>query len=177
MISNMRVRATILNSIIIIMFFIAIGAILYYYASKAIMNNMYESLAQIADQGAKAVEKSIEGSLEVIEIIAADERINNPDRKTEEKLEMLKYIAAQKGFTRMSIADKSFIDGILSPNGKSNLTGSIINIAHELGLEVIAEGVEKEEQLKYLKWYNCDMVQGYLFSRPLPEEEAVGLIL
>jgi len=72
--------------------------------------------------------------------------------------------------------DKSFIDDIMMQNGKNSLAGSIIALAHDLGLEVIAEGVEKEEQLEYLKWYNCDMVQGYLFSEPVPGEEAIELI-
>lgn len=72
--------------------------------------------------------------------------------------------------------DKSFIDNILSTGEKSGLAGSIISLAHDLGLEVVAEGVENEEQLKYLEWYNCDVVQGYLFSRPLPGEKAMKLI-
>ena len=73
--------------------------------------------------------------------------------------------------------DKSFIDNILSTDGKSGLAGSIISLAHDLGLEVVAEGVEKEEQLSYLKWYNCDMAQGYLFSKPVPKEKAIELIM
>jgi CheY-like chemotaxis protein len=48
---------------------------------------------------------------------------------------------------------------------------AIINMAHSMQLEVIAEGVEKDAQLAYLRRHNCDEMQGYLFSRPLPEEE------
>lgn len=47
----------------------------------------------------------------------------------------------------------------------------IVNIAKDLGMDTIAEGIEKEEQLNYLKSVDCDMVQGYLFDKPLPEEE------
>jgi len=73
--------------------------------------------------------------------------------------------------------DKTFIDNILESNEKSCLTGNIITLAHDLGLSVVAEGVEEEEQLKYLKCYNCDMVQGYLFSKPLPRQEAIELLV
>ena len=47
----------------------------------------------------------------------------------------------------------------------------IIQMAHNLGLEVIAEGVEKKEQLDILKEMLCDSVQGFLYSPPLPEDE------
>lgn len=72
--------------------------------------------------------------------------------------------------------DKSFIDNIMHDSDKSCLTGTIISLAHDLGLEVVAEGVEEEQQLKYLKCYNCDMVQGYLFSKPLPRQDAIKLL-
>lgn len=73
--------------------------------------------------------------------------------------------------------DKTFIDNILDAGEKNCLTGTIITLAHDLGLSVIAEGVEEEKQLKYLKRYDCDMVQGYLFSKPLPIQEAMDLLL
>lgn len=72
--------------------------------------------------------------------------------------------------------DKSFIDNIMHDSDKNCLTGTIITLAHDLGLEVVAEGVEEEQQLKYLKCYNCDMVQGYLFSKPLPRQDAIKLL-
>ena len=49
-----------------------------------------------------------------------------------------------------------------------------IEIGHELGMKVIAEGVETEEQLEFLRQRGCDSAQGYLFSRPIPPEEMVG---
>jgi EAL domain-containing protein (putative c-di-GMP-specific phosphodiesterase class I) len=51
----------------------------------------------------------------------------------------------------------------------------IIELAHTLGLEVIAEGVETEEQAQQLKEMGCDMAQGFYFSRPLPPEEIPAL--
>ena len=48
---------------------------------------------------------------------------------------------------------------------------AIISMAHDLGLEVIAEGVETLEQLEFLRGHNCDLAQGYYFSEPQPEAE------
>lgn len=64
--------------------------------------------------------------------------------------------------------DKAFIDDIAI--GDSTITGSIIEMAHDLGLVVVAEGVETETQFAYLKQKGCDIIQGYLISRPLTPE-------
>jgi diguanylate cyclase (GGDEF)-like protein/PAS domain S-box-containing protein len=66
--------------------------------------------------------------------------------------------------------DRSFIvDMSLAPEGPP-LVATIINLAHSLRLKVVAEGVETQEQLRLLRLLNCDEVQGFLFSRPLPAE-------
>ena len=66
--------------------------------------------------------------------------------------------------------DRSFvIDMTLSAEGLA-LVSAIINLAHSLKLNVVAEGVETEEQARLLRVLNCDEMQGYLFSRPLPRE-------
>ncbi len=70
--------------------------------------------------------------------------------------------------------DKSFIDHICSKN-TSNLTQHIITIGKSMGMCVIAEGVEKQEQLEYLMEHDCDKIQGFLFSKPLPENEIIKL--
>ncbi|HEY3423669.1 MAG TPA: EAL domain-containing protein [Negativicutes bacterium] len=67
--------------------------------------------------------------------------------------------------------DKSFIDDITSDNVNAAITSSIIMLAHEMGLKVIAEGVETQEQFNHLNVNNCDMIQGYLISKPIPGEE------
>ena len=56
----------------------------------------------------------------------------------------------------------------------STLIGSIIDMAHVLGLHVVAEGVETTQQLEKLVVMDCDCVQGYVFSRPLPEAAALA---
>jgi diguanylate cyclase (GGDEF)-like protein/PAS domain S-box-containing protein len=63
--------------------------------------------------------------------------------------------------------DKSFIDDIVKSSSDAKITSSIINMAHSLNLSVVAEGVEKEEQLSLLRIYGCDEIQGYLLSKPL----------
>lgn len=63
--------------------------------------------------------------------------------------------------------DKAFIDDIATSSVDKHMTAAIINIAHNLGLKVVAEGVEQERQLDILRRYDCEMLQGYLYSKPL----------
>jgi diguanylate cyclase (GGDEF)-like protein/PAS domain S-box-containing protein len=66
--------------------------------------------------------------------------------------------------------DRSFvIDMTAAPEGLA-LVATIINLAHSLKLKVVAEGVETEEQARLLRLLNCDEMQGYLFSKPVPRE-------
>ena len=64
--------------------------------------------------------------------------------------------------------DKSLVDGIGNHRGNQVLR-HIISLAHGLGMEVLAEGVELESQVAFLRTAGCDAVQGYYYSRPLPE--------
>jgi EAL domain-containing protein (putative c-di-GMP-specific phosphodiesterase class I) len=70
--------------------------------------------------------------------------------------------------------DKSFIGDIDDQDDSANITGAIIILAHQLGLKVVAEGVEFPEQIEYLRNYHCDIIQGYIVSRPLPEEKILA---
>ncbi|PGS92221.1 sensor domain-containing protein [Bacillus cereus] len=63
--------------------------------------------------------------------------------------------------------DRSFMEGIYKDERDSNITAAIIHLAHTLGLNVIAEGVEKAEQIQFLKEKNVKIVQGYFYNRPL----------
>lgn len=72
--------------------------------------------------------------------------------------------------------DKSFIDDIDNDPGQLEMVGSIIHFGHALGLTLVAEGVETEKQMNLLKPFNCDRIQGYVFSRPIVEEDAVNLV-
>ncbi|WP_163193406.1 sensor domain-containing protein [Clostridium thermarum] len=72
--------------------------------------------------------------------------------------------------------DRSFISDIKSEEDTQNITNIIILLAKQLGLKVIAEGVENHSQLNYLKKHKCDMFQGYLVSKPVPEEKFIKLL-
>ncbi|GKX67531.1 sensor domain-containing protein [Inconstantimicrobium mannanitabidum] len=63
--------------------------------------------------------------------------------------------------------DKSFIDDIIDEESKTSIVESIITLGHKFGLIMVAEGIEKEDQLKYLEKCSCNKIQGYLFSKPL----------
>lgn len=69
--------------------------------------------------------------------------------------------------------DKSFIDRMLEDTVQEGFVGSIIDMAHVLGLRVIAEGVETEQQMLKLAQFGCDCVQGYVFSRPISQKGAL----
>jgi diguanylate cyclase (GGDEF)-like protein len=64
--------------------------------------------------------------------------------------------------------DKSFVRDVMSDPDDAAIVASIISLAHNLKLHVIAEGVETAEQLAYLRMHGCDDMQGYLFSKPVP---------
>ena len=70
--------------------------------------------------------------------------------------------------------DKYFVDNLIKHD--EGITSDIIAMAHRLGHCVIAEGVEEEAQMQYLKGYKCDMIQGYLISRPLDENAALRFL-
>ena len=63
--------------------------------------------------------------------------------------------------------DKKFVDEIVSNHTDGTIVGAIIMMAHNLGLQVVAEGVENAAQLDFLRLRACDQIQGYLFSKPL----------
>jgi EAL domain-containing protein (putative c-di-GMP-specific phosphodiesterase class I) len=72
--------------------------------------------------------------------------------------------------------DRSFINAMSKDPNAMTLVSTIISLAHSLHLKVIAEGVETEQQAKYLRLLKCDEMQGYLFSKPLPMEGLVALL-
>lgn len=67
--------------------------------------------------------------------------------------------------------DQSFVKKILSNDNSKAIVTMIINLAHLLDLKVVAEGVEMEEQIDFLRKHGCDVVQGYFFHKPLTSKE------
>jgi len=78
-------------------------------------------------------------------------------------MQQLRHIPA----TELKI-DKSFVQNMQGSSSDRVMVQKTIEIGHELGMKVIGEGVETQEQLEFLRENGCDVVQGYLFSRPLP---------
>jgi len=72
--------------------------------------------------------------------------------------------------------DKSFIDGIPKDNNNVQISKAIIALSKSLGFSVTAEGIEDIEQEEYLKSQNCNLGQGYFFSRPVDVESAINLL-
>lgn len=72
--------------------------------------------------------------------------------------------------------DKSFIDEITQRKNSQTIVKAIIALSHQLKIEVVAEGVESQEQFSLLKGYNCDIVQGYYFYKPLTVVQLERLI-
>ncbi len=67
--------------------------------------------------------------------------------------------------------DQSFIRGITTASQSAELVKAILIIAHCLGYQVVAEGVETEEQAAFLQTHGCEIAQGYLYGRPMPQQE------
>jgi EAL domain-containing protein (putative c-di-GMP-specific phosphodiesterase class I) len=73
--------------------------------------------------------------------------------------------------------DKSFVEGLGENVADTAIAGMVVELAHTLGMKVIAEGVESEEQEALLEEMGCDMAQGFHFERPLPDEAAAEFLL
>ena len=73
--------------------------------------------------------------------------------------------------------DKSFIDKMNTSDSSKQYVAAIISIGHIMGFDVISEGVETEDQLATLNSIGCDYIQGFIWGRPLPQEEAEKLVM
>jgi EAL domain-containing protein (putative c-di-GMP-specific phosphodiesterase class I) len=86
-------------------------------------------------------------------------------------------LAALKNFpvVRLKI-DKSFIDGLPTDENNKVVASAVFSLGQKLNLRVIAEGVETDDQLAFLRDNNCDEMQGYHFSRPIAAQEIEELL-
>ena len=72
--------------------------------------------------------------------------------------------------------DKSFIDRINASESSRQYVAAMISMGHIMGLDVISEGVEEEEQVEALRSIGCDLIQGFYWGRPLLPEDAEKLV-
>jgi diguanylate cyclase (GGDEF)-like protein len=73
--------------------------------------------------------------------------------------------------------DRSFVSGVATDPHNAAMVRAMITLAHDLNLRVVAEGIEDESELSFLKRLSCDLGQGYFFSRPQPAKVAESLLL
>ncbi|MGM0379588.1 MAG: EAL domain-containing protein [Bacillota bacterium] len=121
--------------------------------------------------------------LEITESVFLDDfdLINNKLKKLQEKgikISLDNFGTGYSSFSRFTELnidylkiDKCFIDKILDEKKGALIIKKIIFMAHSLGIKVIAEGVEEKKQEKHLKKYDCDILQGYFYSKPINEEK------
>jgi EAL domain-containing protein (putative c-di-GMP-specific phosphodiesterase class I) len=72
--------------------------------------------------------------------------------------------------------DQSFVRQITTSPEETSIVTAVISMGRSLNLRVIAEGVESEEEMAFLRSHQCDEAQGYFFSRPVPTEEFANLL-
>jgi EAL domain-containing protein (putative c-di-GMP-specific phosphodiesterase class I) len=72
--------------------------------------------------------------------------------------------------------DRSFIEDLLAHKGATAIIKSITSLAEALGMETTAEGVESIDQLDILREQGCNQIQGYYFSRPVPEAQVTAML-
>jgi EAL domain-containing protein (putative c-di-GMP-specific phosphodiesterase class I) len=72
--------------------------------------------------------------------------------------------------------DKSYVQDVIDDEGDASLVKAIIQMGHSFGMQVVAEGVETIEQLEFLQQHGCNLMQGYLISKPVPATQVVKLL-
>lgn len=72
--------------------------------------------------------------------------------------------------------DKSFIDNMMTDKKNANFIRSMIGAGHDMGIDVVAEGIEKREQLELLRDYGCDLVQGFYYSEPVDVQTMLSMM-
>jgi EAL domain-containing protein (putative c-di-GMP-specific phosphodiesterase class I) len=72
--------------------------------------------------------------------------------------------------------DRSFVANIIANDSDKNIVAGLVSMAHSMGIDVVAEGVETPEQYALLEDMACDQMQGYLICKPLPAKEMTTIL-
>jgi len=72
--------------------------------------------------------------------------------------------------------DRTFVQGVGVDPKDAAITANVVGLAHALGLQAVAEGIESDEQLRSMRTLGCDLAQGFLFARPAPPREIERLL-
>jgi EAL domain-containing protein (putative c-di-GMP-specific phosphodiesterase class I) len=72
--------------------------------------------------------------------------------------------------------DQMFVKDVVTDPTDAAIVSAVIQMAHSLNLKVVAEGVERQDQLEFLRRQHCDIIQGYLFSKPVPADQLEAFI-
>lgn len=130
-------------------------------------------------------------SLEILEAVMIDESTADPIKENIARLSELGFFIELDDFgtghssisslrdlkvDRVKI-DRSFVSGVDSDASLQKFTSALINLAKSLDISVLAEGVETEGERDWLKRNGCDVIQGFLISRAIPEDQLAALIL
>jgi len=147
--------------------------------------NFFESIQKILERNNTSAHN--------FEIEVTERTIMNNDEETVSKLVRLKEIGFKlsiddfgTGYSSLGYLvrfpvdylkiDKSFIQHIVLQSDKQAIVDAIIQLAHRLNMQVIAEGVESEQQVNQLSRMGCDFIQGYYYSKPVPMEELIKFL-
>jgi EAL domain-containing protein (putative c-di-GMP-specific phosphodiesterase class I) len=148
-------------------------------ARQFVHNDLVESIAQALDEAQLAPEH-LEIELTESLVMADVERAIGVLRELKALGVQLSIDDFGTGYSSLSYLkrfpidvlkiDRSFVNDITTDTDDAAIVSTIISLAHSLRLQVIAEGVETEAQLAYLRQHDCDQMQGYFFSPPVSAE-------
>lgn len=152
---------------------------------QLLQGNFVERVLEILEEVGLNPQKLELEITESIFIESYEELISKLKRLREEGIKIAmddfgKGYSSLSGLKQMPIntlkIDKTFIDSICSEKNENSITESIVMMGRRMGMTVLAEGVETNDQMEYLTKHKCHKIQGYIVSRPVPQREVVDLM-
>ncbi len=132
---------------------------------KGLQIDATEVLVEVTESGLDSLDEGVNSDLAAIKALGLGVAIDDFGTGTSGLA-----VVSRMNIDTLKI-DRGFVDGAFALPRRRKLLGAIVSMAHALGLSVIAEGVENERDLEFLKSVGCDAAQGYLLAKPMPIEE------